>query len=112
MIDAHHGWNRSYKPLFLGFISSIILILASYRIVTVYHLSDTLLHTTILGIATLQAMTQLFFYLHLGLETKPRWSMMTFLFAFLVIVIVMGGSLWIMYNLNYNLMPMTMPPAP
>lgn len=104
MIDPLHGWNCSYKPQFIGFITTMILVVAAYRIVTHYELSDSLLFSTIGTIAILQALVQFFFFLHLGLESKPRWGMLTFLFTVLVIFIVIGGSLWIMSNLNYDLM--------
>lgn len=105
MIDAHHGWNASYKPQFVGFVMSVILTIAAYRIVTYNELSDSLLTLTIGGIALLQALVQLIFMLHLGLETKPRWGIITFLFTVFVVIIIIGGSLWIMSNLNYDLMP-------
>ena len=105
MIDLHHGWNVSFKPQFLGFVLSIILTVAAYRIVTHHHLTGSTLVLTLVGIGILQAAVQLIFFLHLGLETKPHWNMITFVFTVLVIIIVVGGSVWIMNNLNYNLMP-------
>ncbi len=105
MIDLHHGWNRSYKPQFLGLVTSLTLVVASYRIATHHEVIGFHLLLTILGLAVAQALLQLFFFLHLGLESKPHWGMATFLFTALVVVIIIGGSLWIMDNLNYNLMP-------
>ena len=105
MIDAKHGWNASFKPQFLGFVLSLILIVSSYLIVTHHLLSDQLLVFIIFGLSIAQALIQLVFFLHLGLESKPHWNSITFLFVVLVIFIVIGGSLWIMSNLDYNLMP-------
>jgi len=105
MIDRHHGWNFSLKPLHIGLVISIILAFAAYRIVTHYHLTDTLLFYTLFSLATVQAIVQLVFFLHLGLESKPHWYLITFIFTVLIIVIVVGGTLWIMKNLSYNLMP-------
>jgi cytochrome o ubiquinol oxidase subunit IV len=105
MIDSHHGWNTSFKPPFLGFILSLILIVASYRMIDDYHLSSWVLTLTLFGMAIGQALIQLVFFLHIGLESQPHWNTITFLFTVLVIVLVVGGSLWIMNNLNYNLMP-------
>lgn len=105
MIDAKHGWNTSYKPQFIGFVSSILLIFASYLMVVHFHLPGMQLAITVFAFAVAQALLQLFFFLHLGLESKPHWVMITFLFTILVMVIVVGGTLWIMSNLNYNLMP-------
>lgn len=105
MIDAHHGWNQSYKPQFIGFVTSLVLTVAVYRMVTHHELTDFLLTITIFVLGIIQALLQLFFFLHLGMESKPQWGMITFLFTALVILIVIGGSMWIMQNLNYDLMP-------
>jgi cytochrome o ubiquinol oxidase subunit IV len=105
MIDLHHGWNFSYKPEFLGFVASLLLTLAAYRIVTHAELSNSLLTLTIFGLGLFQALVQFFFFLHLGMEAKPQWGLITFLFTTLVVIIVIGGSLWIMSNINYDLMP-------
>ncbi len=106
MIDAHHGWNKSYKPQFIGFVTLLILTVAAYRVVTFYELTDHLLTVTISILSVTQALIQFFFFLHLGLESKPHWGMITFLFMAMVVIIVVGGSLWIIYNLNYNMMTM------
>ncbi len=105
MIDSHHGWNMSFKPQFIGFVASLILTVAAYRIVTHFQLTNAVLMLTIVGMGILQALFQLVFFLHLGLESKPHWGMTTFLFMVLVIIVVIGGTLWIMNNLDYNLMP-------
>ncbi len=105
MIDAHHGWNVSFKPVILGFILSAVLVFAAYRTAVHYHLTSGMLDFTLIGLATIAAILQIVFYLHLGLESKPRWNLMMFLFMALIIVVLVGGSMWIMYNLNYNVMP-------
>ena len=105
MIDLHHGWNVSFKPLTLGFLFSLIFTFAVYRIVTHYHLTHELLIVTVVGLGCLQVLTQLIFFLHLGLEAKPHWNVIMFLFMVLLIIILVGGSIWIMHNLSYNVMP-------
>ena len=50
-----------------------------------------------------QFFTQLLFFLHLGRETKPRWKLLVFLFMTMIVAILVFGSLWIMYNLNYHM---------
>ncbi len=104
MIDQHHGWYKSYKPLAIGYTLSLLLVVAAYRFLTRYHLTHTHLVVTLFAFCIIQAIIQLVFFLHLGIESKPRWNLMTFLFAVIVIVIVVGGSMWIMSNLRYNLM--------
>lgn len=105
MIEKHHRWNVSFKPPILGFIFSVLLLIAMYRFATHHHLAGSLLHLTILGFAIFQVILQLIFFLHLGMESKPNWNSIAFTFMVLVVIIVIGGSIWIMSNLNYNLMP-------
>jgi cytochrome o ubiquinol oxidase operon protein cyoD len=44
---------------------------------------------------------QLHYFFHLGQESKPRWNLLMFLFMALVLVVVVFGSLWIMYSLEH-----------
>lgn len=104
MIDREHGWNISFKPAILGLMLSLLLLVAMYHFVTRHGLSDLLLTLSVFAMAIVQALIQLFFFLHLGMESKPHWNSIAFLFTALVIMIIIGGSLWIMQNLNYNVM--------
>src|SRR5690349_5450260 len=88
-----------------GFVLSIILTLAAYILVINHVISGAGLIAVIIGLAIIQLFVQLFFFLHLGDEKKPRWNLMALIFAAVVVVIVVFGSLWIMNNLNYNMMP-------
>lgn len=91
----------------IGFIASIVLTCAAYVSVE-YGLTNGALLIALLAIfAILQAIVQLYFFLHLGEEAKPRIQLLTFGFTTLILVIIVGGSLWIMHNLNYNMMQMT-----
>ena len=96
-----HGSLKSY---ILGFVLSIIFTLFSYSIVVTEVLSGWFLAGA-LGVSALsQAIAQLFLFLHLGSESKPRWHLMIFLFMISVVAIIVFGSLWIMYNLDYRMM--------
>ena len=105
MIDREHGWNASFRPSILGFVFSLILTVAIYRFVTQETFTGSMLLFTVFGLGALQVLIQLFFFLHLGLESKPHWSTITFLFMVLITIIIVGGSMWIMQNLNYHMMP-------
>lgn len=102
MIDQHHGWNTSFKPLIWGLVLSLIFTVLAYFIAVEHWLSGWGLVFTIFGICIIQAMTQLIFFMHLFLESKPKWNSLVFFFLVLVMFVVIGGTLWIMNNLNYN----------
>jgi len=100
--DVAHGTTRSY---IVGFILSLALTLAAYFVVSEKLVGNDILNYTISALALVQMVIQVLFFLHLGSESKPRWNQLTFLFMLIVIVIIIGGSLWIMANLIERTMP-------
>lgn len=88
-----------------GFILSLVFTLAAY-FSAVHHIFSSLgLTVLLLALAIVQFVIQLFFFLHVGRETKPRWKLLTLFFMIVVALIVVIGSIWIMYNLNYRMSP-------
>ena len=58
--------------------------------------------------AAIQIVVHLVFFLHLNGSAAQSWPLMAFLFAVLILVTLIGGSIWIMNHLNHNMMPMMM----
>ncbi|HEU5004775.1 MAG TPA: cytochrome o ubiquinol oxidase subunit IV [Candidatus Saccharimonadales bacterium] len=101
----------TYLSYYIGFLLSVILTMAAY-LVTKHHLNthhtsppDSVMPAILLGLGVIQLFIQLFFFLHLGREGKPRWKSMALVFAILVVLIIVVGSIWIMDNLNYRMTP-------
>jgi cytochrome o ubiquinol oxidase operon protein cyoD len=103
MVD-NHTVNRSFKPLVIGFLLSIALTVAMYFVATQAPVTGLSLTMILLGLGCVQALVQLVCFLHLGIESKPHWNLITFLFMVLILVVIVGGSLWIMYSLDYQMM--------
>ncbi|HKX24447.1 MAG TPA: cytochrome o ubiquinol oxidase subunit IV [Candidatus Saccharimonadales bacterium] len=97
--------KRTLINYIIGFILSLLLTCTAYLVVTNQLLAGGVLVAIIIGLAIAQVLVQLFFFLHLGHETKPRWKLVTLLFMLVVLFILVFGSLWIMQNLDYNMMP-------
>lgn len=93
------------RQYIVGLSLSIVLTLAAYGLVVQGNLPVRAIIGVIVGLAVVQLFVQLFFFLHMGTEKKPRWNMMAFAFMALIVVIVAFGSIWIMHNLDYNMMP-------
>lgn len=100
--NTSHGSLKSYTA---GFALSIILTLAPFYIVVNELVSGWTLVFGLFGFAIAQLLVQLQFFIHLGEESKPRWNLIMFLGMALILMIVVFGSLWIMNNLNYHMMP-------
>lgn len=100
--DAAHGSIITYS---VGFILSVMLTAEAFLAVSKRIFAGGQLVAFVTALAVAQLLVQLIFFLHLGRESKPRWNLTVFLFMLLVLGIVVIGSLWIMHNLNYNMMP-------
>jgi cytochrome o ubiquinol oxidase operon protein cyoD len=100
--DTARGTLSSYVS---GYIFSIYLTITAYLVVYNHLFSSTKLTVIIVGLALVQFLVQLIFFMHLGRETKPRWKLVVTLFMIMVVSVLVGGSLWIMTSLNYRMTP-------
>ena len=94
----------SFKNYLAGFVLSLVITLLAYTIIVNKYFSSTsqaILIITVL--AVVQLFVQLAFFLHLNRESKPRWNAMALIFAGIVVLVVVFGSIWIMNNLDYNM---------
>jgi cytochrome o ubiquinol oxidase operon protein cyoD len=58
----------------------------------------------VVALALFQFAVQAVLFLHLG-QNARLWNVIAFVFAAVIIGIVVGGSLWIMFSLNGRMMP-------
>lgn len=86
----------------VGFALSLVLTLSAYFLVVNQYFSEQKTIILIMLLAITQLFVQLIFFLHLGSEAKPRLKLAIFLFTLLVVLIVVGGSIWVMSHLNYH----------
>lgn len=110
-MSQHRVKKNPYIPYFVGFLLSLILTIGAFAITILQRDSGGAAYgekTIIIGLAVLaviQLIVQLLFFFHLGEEKKPRLNLVSFVFMLIVVGIIAFGSIWIMYNLNYNMMP-------
>lgn len=91
----------------IGFLLSLLITLGAYFAVTGHIFADVGLGIVLGILAISQAVVQLYLFLHLDNESRPRLKFISLVFMLLVLVIVVAGSLWIMYHLNYNMMELS-----
>jgi cytochrome o ubiquinol oxidase subunit IV len=87
-----------------GFIVSLIFTLVAYFLVQEELVSGFSLVLIVGALAFFQVIVQLVFFLHLGEEPSPPWNLIIFLFMILIVLILVIGSIWIMYHLDYQMM--------
>lgn len=105
LISQHEVHAANLQSYITGFVLSLVCTMVPFVMVVKKVVSGNALVAMLLGFAVLQFIVQAVFFLHLGRETKPRWKLVVLLFAVLIVAIIVIGSIWIMYSLNYYMMP-------
>jgi cytochrome o ubiquinol oxidase subunit IV len=101
----HDGSSKkTLKAYVIGFILCVILTVIPFFIVANHSFSAKALYLALAVFAVLQLFVQVTFFLRLNASAEGRWNLMPFLFSIFVVIVLVGGSFWIMYNLNYNMM--------
>ncbi len=104
-LQEHNKSEATYHAYVTGFVLSVLITLTAYFFVVNGLWTKEVLIYIVMALAVVQLVVQLIFFLHLG--KGSTWKLVTFVFALLVVLIVVVGSLWIMYNLDYNMMHMS-----
>ncbi|ANE48995.1 heme transporter CcmD [Paenibacillus swuensis] len=97
---SEHGQGHgTLKQYVIGFALSIILTIIPLIIVLNDLLEGAAAIVVLIGMGALQFIVQLIFFMHLREEKKPRYNLMTLIFGLIILVTIVGGSMWILlYN--------------
>jgi len=99
--DGGHGSFGSYTT---GFVLSVILTVAAFALVMNGTLTGQSALFAISGLALVQILVHLVFFLHMNSSSSQRWNVVAFAFTVLTAVIVVGGTLWVMHNVSMHMM--------
>jgi cytochrome o ubiquinol oxidase subunit IV len=104
------GYHATVKGYVVGFILSVVLTAIPFWLVGAKVLPST--HVTalvILGFAAVQMVVHMIYFLHLNAKVEGGWSLLALVFTAALVIIMLAGSIWVMYHLNTNMMPMADP---
>src|SRR5471032_996915 len=96
-----HGSFGSYT---VGFILSVVLTAAAFGLIMTGTLTGQNAVLAVAGLAFVQIVVHLVFFLHMNTSSAQRWNVMAFGFTVLTAVILIVGSLWIMHNVSMHMM--------
>ena len=106
--DVHaSGSHGSLKDYVIGFVLSVILTAIPFWLVmsgTLHSASTTALVIT--AFAAVQIVVHMVYFLHMTPKVEGGQNLMALIFTVVIVGIVLSGSLWVMYHLNQNMMPM------
>jgi cytochrome o ubiquinol oxidase subunit IV len=103
-IDSTGVSRGSLKSYLTGFVLSLILTLMPFALVMRGTLSAPVVLAGIFSAGLVQILVHLHYFLHLDASSAARWNVLALMFTLLIMVLFVGGSLWIMYTLNYRMM--------
>ncbi|WP_313803126.1 cytochrome o ubiquinol oxidase subunit IV [Sphingobium sp.] len=102
----HEGSHGSFGSYMIGFGLSVILTAIPFWLVISGALHDPqLTGAVIMGFAAVQVVVHMIYFLHMNTRVEGGWSFMAMMLTVVLVVIVLSGSLWVMYHLNNNMMP-------
>ncbi|WKE63912.1 cytochrome o ubiquinol oxidase subunit IV [Gallaecimonas kandeliae] len=100
---ASHG---DFKTYLNGFILSIILTVIPFGMVMFPGVvSPTVAIVTMVVLGLAQVLVQLVYFLHMNTSSEQQWNVIAFVFTILIALILIAGSVWIMWYLYGLTMP-------
>lgn len=106
--DPMHEHQGSLRGYLTGFVLAAILTVIPFWLVMGHVIANKqLLILVILALAIVQIFVHIVYFLHLDTRSEAGWNMMAFIFTAVLVIIVLGASIWVMYNENVNMMPMS-----
>lgn len=91
-----------------GFVLAVVLTAIPFWLVMgKVFASSTVTTFVILGLAMVQIYVHMVFFLHMTSKAEGGWTWMSLIFMLVLLVIMLSGSMWIMYHLKANTMPLT-----
>jgi cytochrome o ubiquinol oxidase operon protein cyoD len=103
-IDSTGAGRGNFKSYATGFILSIVLSIIAFGLVMNGALPRSAIVFGLLAAAIVQMMVHLHYFLHLDASSAARWNVLALIFTLLIMFIFVGGSIWIMFNLNDRMM--------
>ena len=101
------GSRRAIQIYLLGLLLAIGLTGASFWIAGSNVVWGPAVPAALLALAVAQIGVHLVFFLHITSGPEQANNSLALAFGVLIVVLVVGGSMWIMGHLNHNMMPMT-----
>jgi cytochrome o ubiquinol oxidase operon protein cyoD len=107
--DDHGGASHgSYAGYITGFLLSVVLTAIPFWLVMGNVFADSRVTAfAIMALAVVQIVVHMVYFLHMNTRSEGGWNMLALIFTVVLVVITLSGSLWVMYHLNSNMMPMS-----
>lgn len=106
--SAATGSWKAARTYAIGLALAAAMTFASFAVVGNQFIWAPALPVALIVLAIAQMGVHLVFFLHISTGPDNGTNLMALAFGVLIVFLVVGGSLWIMSNMNANMMPMDM----
>ncbi|MFI4928130.1 MAG: cytochrome o ubiquinol oxidase subunit IV [Burkholderiales bacterium] len=103
--DDDIAYHATVKGYVVGFMLSVILTAIPFWLVMAKVLPTTLTSVIILAFAAVQMVVHVVYFLHLDRQAQGGWNLLALIFTIVLLFILLSGSIWVMYHMNENMMP-------
>lgn len=104
VMDHGAEFKSELRPYLIGFVLAVLLTVPPFAFVAWHGASRSTLLWIIAGAAIAQIAVHLRFFLHINLSKSKRDDLQLILFSLLIVVMMAGGTIWILSNLRYRMM--------
>ncbi len=99
--NIHSMGRKTLGAYLTGLVLSLLFTLLAFAIVGWHWFDARGMYIAVSLLAILQLIAQVTYFLRLNGSREGQWNLLPFLFTIVIIVVILAGSLWIMYNLNF-----------
>lgn len=100
-----HGTQKSYL---IGFGLSVVLTAIPFWLVMTMPIGNTrVTGFIVMAFALVQIIVHMIYFLHMDTKSEGGWTVMALIFTVVIIGIALSGSLWVMFHLTTNMMPLS-----
>ena len=100
------GSTESIGTYLAGFGLAVLLTLVSFVVARTTLVWQPSIPTALFVLAIAQMGVHLVFFLHINTGPDGTNNVLALAFGVLIVILLIGGSLWIMSHLNHNMLPM------
>ena len=98
------GPTRELRTYMTGFVLALVLTVIPFGVVYFRMLPVAATIAVIAIAAIVQVLVHLRYFLHIDLKSTPKENLLSLAFAGFLIFVMVGGTLWIMFDLHYRMM--------
>ena len=99
------GMSRGTLTSYLtGFVLALILTAIPFGFVMSGAFSPAATIFAIFSAGVVQILVHLHYFLHLDTSSAARWNVLALIFTIVIMLLFVGGTIWIMHSLHYRLM--------